>query len=38
MAPLPLGYFPWLFGILVVYCVLTQLVKVWYIKKFHQWL
>ena len=38
MQPLPLIYFPWLLGILIVYCILTQLVKVWFIKKFHQWL
>lgn len=38
MQPLPLGYFPWLIGILASYCVLTQVVKVWFIKKFHQWL
>ena len=38
MQPLPLGYFPWLLGILVTYCLLTQLVKTWFIKKFHQWL
>jgi P-type Mg2+ transporter len=38
MVPLPLSYFPWLFGILLVYCMLTQFVKVWFIKKFHQWL
>jgi P-type Mg2+ transporter len=38
MTPLPLIYFPWLIGILVTYCLLTQLVKVWFIKKFNQWL
>ena len=38
MVPLPMSYFPWLIGILLVYCILTQLVKVWFIKKFHQWL
>ena len=38
MVPLPLSYFPWLIGILLVYCILTQLVKVWFIKKFDQWL
>jgi Mg2+-importing ATPase len=35
---LPLSYFPWLIGILLSYCILTQLVKVWYIRRFHQWL
>jgi len=38
MQPLPLIYFPWLIGILTAYCILTQLVKTWYIKKFNQWL
>lgn len=38
MQSLPLGYFPWLLGILIVYCLLTQLIKTWFIKKFHQWL
>jgi P-type Mg2+ transporter len=35
---LPGSYFFWLVGILVVYCLLTQLVKDWFIRKFHQWL
>ncbi|WP_199233742.1 magnesium-translocating P-type ATPase [Pedobacter sp. HMWF019] len=38
LQPLPLAYFPWLLGILVSYCLLTQLVKRWFIKKFDQWL
>lgn len=38
MQPLPLSYFPWLFGILTCYCLLTQYVKTWFIKKFNQWL
>lgn len=38
MQPLPLSYFPWLTGILITYCLLTQLVKTWFIKKFQQWL
>ena len=38
MQPLPALYFPWLLGILLSYCILTQLVKVWFIKKFNQWL
>jgi len=38
MVPLPLSYFPWLFGILLAYCMLTQLVKGWFIRKFHEWL
>ncbi|MDF2434033.1 MAG: P-type Mg2+ transporter [Mucilaginibacter sp.] len=35
---LPLSYFPWLAGILVTYCLLTQFIKNWFINKFHQWL
>jgi P-type Mg2+ transporter len=32
--PLPAIYFLWLAGILTCYCVLTQLVKTWFIKKY----
>lgn len=35
---LPLSYFPWLVGILLSYCVLTQLVKNWYVRRFSSWL
>jgi Mg2+-importing ATPase len=35
---LPLGYFPWLVAILVAYCVLTQLLKRVYIRRFEKWL
>ncbi|UNK18471.1 magnesium-translocating P-type ATPase [Paenibacillus sp. N3/727] len=38
LQPLPLQYFPWLLGILLSYCALTQLVKKWYIRKFNEWL
>jgi len=38
MVPLPLSYFGWLTGILLSYCVLTQLVKTLYIRRFGQWL
>lgn len=38
MQSLPLSYFPFLFGILTCYCLLTQFVKTWFIKKFNQWL
>lgn len=38
MVPLPLSYFPWLLTTLFCYCILTQFVKVWYIRKFHSWL
>lgn len=35
---LPLSYFPWLIGILLCYCILTQVVKKLYIKKYGEWL
>lgn len=35
---LPASYFFWLIGILICYCGLTQLIKVWYIKKFGKWM
>ncbi|HTP84805.1 MAG TPA: magnesium-translocating P-type ATPase [Alphaproteobacteria bacterium] len=38
MVPLPAGYFPWLAGILLSYCLLTQAIKVWYIRRFGSWL
>lgn len=38
MQPLPMSYFPWLIGILTGYCLLTQWVKNWFIKKFNTWL
>ena len=38
LVPLPWSYFPWLIGILVAYCILTQVIKQWYIKKFESWL
>lgn len=38
MVELPLAYFPWLAGILLCYCTLTQIVKRFYISRFHQWL
>ncbi|HWJ25299.1 MAG TPA: HAD-IC family P-type ATPase, partial [Flavisolibacter sp.] len=38
LEPLPLAYFPWLLGILFVYCLLTQAVKTWFIRKFNRWL
>jgi Mg2+-importing ATPase len=38
MAALPVAFFPWLIGILFTYCLLTQLIKGWFIKKFSQWL
>ena len=38
LEPLPLSYFPWLAGILLAYCILTQSIKNWYIRKFVRWL
>lgn len=38
LTPLPLTYFPWLVGILLSYCVLTQWLKARYIKAFKRWL
>jgi Mg2+-importing ATPase len=38
LVPLPLSYFPWLAATLAAYCLLTQMVKVWYIRKFGTWL
>ncbi|MGA7388277.1 MAG: hypothetical protein WBW99_10180 [Pseudolabrys sp.] len=38
MVSLPLSYFGWLAGILLGYCLLTQLVKTIYIRHFGQWL
>ena len=38
LEPLPLSYFPWLVGILLCYCMLTQFIKNWYIHKFVKWL
>lgn len=37
LVPLPLAYFPWLAGILLAYCVVTQLMKRFYIRRFGQW-
>jgi Mg2+-importing ATPase len=38
LVPLPASYFAWLALILVSYSVLTQVVKVWYIRRFAAWL
>jgi Mg2+-importing ATPase len=38
LTALPASYFPWLVATLLCYCALTQLIKVWYIKKFRRWL
>jgi len=38
LVALPLSYFAWLAAILLSYCTLTQVVKRFYIRRFHQWL
>lgn len=38
LQPLPLGYFPWLVGILTGYCFLVQFAKERFIRKFGSWL
>jgi Mg2+-importing ATPase len=38
LVPLPLTYFGWLAAILISYCVLTQVIKMIYIRKFGHWL
>ena len=35
---LPRSYFLWLTGTLLSYCALTQVVKMWYIRRFQSWL
>ncbi|PMB33916.1 magnesium-translocating P-type ATPase [Fischerella thermalis BR2B] len=38
MVPLPMRYFGWLWAILGAYCLLTQAIKLWYIRIFGKWL
>lgn len=38
LAPLPPQYFGWLIATLVSYSILSQLIKVWFIRKYHSWL
>ncbi|NSL87744.1 magnesium-translocating P-type ATPase [Chitinophaga sp. Mgbs1] len=38
MQALPPGYFPFLLIVLIGYCVLTQGVKTWFIRRFGSWL
>jgi Mg2+-importing ATPase len=38
MQPLPLSYFAWLFATLLSYCVLTQIIKTIYVRRFGKWL
>ncbi|WP_392563870.1 magnesium-translocating P-type ATPase [Orbus wheelerorum] len=37
LVPLPWSYFPWLAGTLICYCIVAQLMKTIYIKRFGQW-
>jgi len=38
LQPLPTLYFPWLILTLVCYFALAQVVKIWYIRRFGEWL
>ncbi len=38
MVPVPLIYFAYIAFVIVAYCTLTQLVKMWYIKRYKNWL
>jgi len=38
LVPLPGIYFAWLAAILLSYCVLTHMVKRWYVRRFQSWL
>lgn len=38
LVPLPQSYFYWLAATLMGYCALIQCVKIWYIRRFSQWL
>ena len=38
LVPLPWSYFPWLAGVLLAYCALTQVIKGWYVRRFRAWL
>jgi Mg2+-importing ATPase len=38
MVPLPPSYFAWLVLTLLAHCILTQRVKVWYMRRFNAWL
>ena len=37
LTPLPWSYFPWLVGTLLSYCVVAQVMKTLYIRRFKQW-
>lgn len=38
LEPLPSTYFAWLAATLLTYCVVTQLIKLWYMRRFKSWL
>jgi Mg2+-importing ATPase len=38
LVPLPAAYFGWLAATLLGYCLLTQLIKAWYIRRYRIWL
>ena len=38
MVHLPPAFWPFLAATVLAYCLLTQVVKNWFIKKFHEWL
>lgn len=38
MVPVPLIYFVYIAFVIIAYCTLTQFVKMWYIKKYKNWL
>jgi Mg2+-importing ATPase len=38
LVPLPAAYFYWLAATLLSYCLLTQLIKAWYIRRYRIWL
>lgn len=37
LEPLPWSYFPWLAGTLLCYCIVAQMMKRFYIRRFGQW-
>jgi len=38
LQPLPTQYFGWLVVMLLSYAILTQVIKVWFLRKYHSWL
>jgi Mg2+-importing ATPase len=38
LQPLPGTYFPWLAATLLSYCAVTQLLKLWYLRRFNKWI